>query len=176
MLPWTHAAFGYLLLVCGGVVLGRRVSRAELIAVLVATQLPDLVDKPLAWWFAALPSGRSLAHSLLFVVPLVGAVFAVSWHRNHPEVGVAFAVGYASHLLGDTYVALYYWRVEELTFLFWPLLAPYPYDDFSGFLDFASQLEVTQGFLVAGLLSIGFGVVFLVQFIRAPWWHTSRPD
>ena len=99
-----------------------------------------------------------------------------NYNRNHPEVGVAFGVGYASHLFGDTYVALYYWRVEEFTFLLWPLLPPYPYDDFSGFLDFASQLEVTQGFLVAGLLSIGFGVGFLVQFARAPWWHVPRPD
>lgn len=32
---------------------------------LYATQLPDLIDKPLAWSVGILPTGRSLAHSLL---------------------------------------------------------------------------------------------------------------
>ena len=80
-----------------------RASRMELLAVLVGTQLPDIVDKPLAWWFTVLPSGRSptrcfwpcRSHSSSF------------WWRG-TAVGVAFGVGCASHLAGDIYGAVYY--------------------------------------------------------------------
>lgn len=169
MFPWTHAAFGYLLLLAVAVLLRRRLSRAELIAVIVGTQLPDLVDKPLAWWFSVLPSGRSLAHSLLVAIPLSVLVLAVAWYLTHPEVGVAFGTGYASHLVGDSYVALYYWIPEEFSFLLWPLLPAYPYDDFTGLTDFFSQVTITQEFLIFFAVAVGVGVVFLVQFARAPF-------
>ena len=181
MFPWTHAAFGYalFLIVAGGLVaLGvrGRISRTELLAVLAGTQLPDLVDKPLAWYFAVIPSGRSLAHSLVVAVPVCLAVLVVAWYRTHPEVGLAFAVGYASHLFGDVYVALYYWRVEELTFLLWPVLPPYPYDDFTGFGNFAAGVEVTTPLLAALALAAVGGLVFLGHFLRAPWWSPPRPN
>lgn len=167
MFPWTHAAFGYLLLLSVAVLLHHRLSRAELIAVIVATQLPDLVDKPLAWWFSILPSGRSLAHSLLVAVPLSLIILAVAWYLTHPEVGFAFGVGYASHLVGDSYIALYYWRPEELTYLLWPLLPPYPYDDFVGLTDFFSQVVITQNFVIIFIAATAVGLGFVVQFVRA---------
>ncbi|WP_277555855.1 metal-dependent hydrolase [Halobaculum limi] len=175
MLPWTHAAFGYLLLLAVVVLLGRRVSRVELLAVLVGTQLPDVIDKPLAWWFNAVPSGRSLAHSLLFVIPLSAVIVAIAWYRSHPEVGFAFTLGYLAHLIGDTYVAIYYWRTEEFSFLLWPILPPYPYDDFVGFGNFIVEFEVTTTGLVLFTAAGAVGVAFLVQFFRAPWVYTSRP-
>lgn len=168
MFPWTHAAFGYLLLLSVAVLLRWRLSRAELIAVFVGSQLPDLVDKPLAWWFSVLPSGRSLFHSLLVAVPLSLLVLVVAWYLTHPEVGFAFGVGYASHLVGDSYAALYYWRPEEFSFLLWPLLPAYPYDDFVSFADFFSQVTVTQNVLIFFVVAVGVGVVFFVQFVRAP--------
>lgn len=174
MLPWTHAAVGYLLLVGLWLALGRRVSKAELVAVLVGTQLADLVDKPLAWWFGVLPAGRSLAHSLLFAVPLTALVVGVAWRRRHPEVGAAFGLGYLSHLAGDVYVAVYYWRVEEFTFLLWPLLPPYPYDDFTGFWNFAGTVELTLPLVVAVGASGLVGLAFLVHFYRAPTWAPVR--
>lgn len=167
MFPWTHAAFGYLLLLSVAVLLRRRLSRAELVAVIVGTQLPDLVDKPLAWWFNVLPSGRSLAHSLLVAVPLSLLVLAVAWYLTHPEVGFAFGVGYASHLIGDSYVALYYWRPEELTYLLWPLLPPYPYDDFAGLTDFFSQVVITRNFVILFIAAAAVGTGFIVQFVHA---------
>jgi hypothetical protein len=170
MLPWTHAAFGYLLLLLVAAVLGRQLSRAELAAVIVGTQLPDIVDKPLAWWFDVLPSGRSLAHSLIVAVPLSVVVLAYAWHRSHPEVGVAFGLGYASHLIGDTYLAVIYWRPEEFTYLLWPLLPAYPYDDFVGFTDFLLQQTLTWQLLVFFVASATVGAVFFVHFARAPWY------
>lgn len=173
MFPWTHAAFGYGLLLVLGFALSRRLSRAELIAVLVGTQFADVVDKPLAWWFGVIPSGRSLAHSLLVAVPLSMLVLAVAWHRSHPEIGTAFGLGYASHLVGDTYVAFYYWRPTEFSFLLWPLLPAYPYDDFAGFADFTANVEVTTALL--GGLAVGAiaGLAILIQFLRAPWWPSA---
>ncbi len=169
MFPWTHAAFGYALLLVLAVALSRRVSRAELLAVVVGTQLPDLVDKPLAWWFNVLPSGRSLAHSLVVAVPLLVLVLAVAWYRSHPAVGAAFALGYASHLLGDTYVELLYWRTEDLSFLLYPFLPAYPYDDGIGFGEFLSAIEVTTPLLLGLAVAVVAGLGFLVHFLRAPW-------
>ena len=175
MFPWTHAAFGYLLFVAlVGVwaALGRRgrTSRLELLAVVVATQLPDIVDKPLAWWFGVLPSGRSLAHSLFLAVPLAFVVLAVAWYRGHPAVGLAFGVGYASHLFGDVYVALYYWRPEEFSFLLWPVLAPYPYDEAINLSGLVDEVAATPSLLVALAAAGVVGLGFLVHFLRAPWY------
>lgn len=174
MFPWTHAAFGYVLLLLAVFALGRRVSRAELAAVVVGTQLPDLVDKPLAWGFAALPSGRSLAHSLLVAVPLVAVVLALARYRGHVEAGAAFGLGYLTHLVGDTYVAVYYWRTEEFTFLLWPLLPPYPYDEFVSVGALLAGIEPSPALLGAFLASVLAGLIFLAQFLRAPWW-AERP-
>jgi hypothetical protein len=174
MFPWTHAAVGYLLFLGVVFLLGRHISRAELLALLVGTQFADVVDKPLAWWFNAIPSGRSLAHSLLFVVPLTAVVVAVAWYRHHSEVGLAFGFGYLTHLLGDTYVAIYYWRTEEFSFLLWPVLPPYPYGGFVGFADFAADVELTRPLVVLFLAAVAVGVGFLVHFARAPWWYEAR--
>jgi len=174
MFPWTHAAFGYLLLVGLAVLLRRRVSRAELAAVVVATQLPDLVDKPLAWYFNVLPSGRSLAHSLLVAVPLSVAVLAVAWYRSHAEVGVAFGLGYLSHLFGDIDGALSPPDPEKLTFLLWPVLPPYP-SDFGSVTEALRNADVTQDTVTLLVVASAVGAVFLAHFIRAPWWRRPRP-
>lgn len=174
MLPWTHLAFGYVLFVAVVVVMRRSVSRAELLSLAVGTQFADVIDKPLFWWFGVLPSGRSLAHSLLFAIPLVVLVVVVARHYGRGELSPAFALGYASHLLGDTYIALWYQRTEELTFLLWPVLPPYPYDEFSGFLDFALQVELTTSLLAQSAVATLGLVVLLVHFARAPWWRRPR--
>jgi hypothetical protein len=110
--PWEHAALGYLLysvparLLASGVAArgerpwGERLAPAALAALAVGTQAPDLVDKPLAWSVGALPSGTSLAHSVLVALP-VTLLAVVAGRRRDSAAGVAFAVGYWSHLLGD---------------------------------------------------------------------------
>lgn len=175
MFPWTHAAFGYLCLATVVVLLRRRVSRAELLAVVVGTQFADVVDKPLSWGVAVLPSGRSLAHSLLFAVPLCAIVFVVAWRRGHPEGGSAFGLGYASHLLGDTYTAIYYWQVQNFSFLFYPVLPAHP-EEFDSFGSFFGQVVVTGDLLVALVAAAGLGALFLFQFARAPLWATPRSE
>jgi len=172
MFPWAHAAFGYALFASTAFLRRRRISRTELLAVVIGTQLPDLVDKPLAWWFNALPSGRSLAHSLVVAVPLSIGVLLFAWYRTHPETGLAFATGYMSHLFGDSYGALYHWRPTEFSFLLWPLLPAYP-DDSGGFLELFGAVELTRGVLFPLVVAAAVGVFFLVHFHLAPW---VRPE
>ena len=101
MWPWEHLAVGYLLCSICFRLAGRRVDAPAALALAVGTQFPDLVDKPLAWSFGVLQSGVSLAHSVL-VAPLVAlAVAGLARRTGHAPVGVAFAVGYLSHLPAD---------------------------------------------------------------------------
>lgn len=124
MWPWGHLAVGYLLATGWH----RRQSGTPLgptAAVLagMAALLPDFVDKPLAWWVGVLPTGRSLAHSLLFGAVLLGGVWWVTSRRRRQTLGVVFAIGYCSHLAGDAIYPTIAGNVGELTFLFWPLVA-----------------------------------------------------
>ncbi|ELZ24236.1 membrane-bound metal-dependent hydrolase [Halosimplex carlsbadense 2-9-1] len=174
MYPWGHAAFAYLLFVGLALLAHRRVSRAQLVAVLVASQLPDLIDKPLAWWVPLLPSGRSLGHSLLFALPLVATVGVLAHRIGRFGVAPAVAVGYLGHLLGDAYVEIYYWRVDELTYLFWPVLPPYPYDTPVPLSALVGNLTVTADLLAASLAALVGCTVFAVHFAVAPRWSPSE--
>ncbi|MFB6159825.1 MAG: metal-dependent hydrolase [Haloferacaceae archaeon] len=124
MWPWEHLCFGYLLhwsvgRARGDVALGDR----PVLVLAFATQFPDLVDKPLAWWLHVLPNGLSLAHSALVALPLSLVVAAVARRAGHGPSGVAFGVGYGSHLLGDMlFNSLTSGRLAW-TFLAWPLVA-----------------------------------------------------
>lgn len=89
----------------------------------VASQLPDLLDKPLAWYAGVLPGGRTLGHSLFVLLPLSALVYAVARRRGTPEYGVAFAVGVVSHTLLDSLPIL--WNPSTpWEGIVWPLLSP----------------------------------------------------
>ena len=98
MWPWGHAAVGYLLLSGSDRLVGQRPTAITTLTVLLASQLPDLVDKPLAWYVVVLPNGRSLAHSLVtgsVIVALLASVRAVQEGRAAQGVlaGVALVAG-----------------------------------------------------------------------------------
>lgn len=127
MWPWEHLAVGYILYSGWRRARGRpRHSGPAVFVLAVATQLPDLVDKPLGWGTTVLPSGHSFAHSLLVAVPLVVAAFLVLRRRGHREVGVAFGVGYLSHLPGDMVYPLATKGELGWRFLVWPVLPADP--------------------------------------------------
>ena len=93
----------------------------------VASLVPDLIDKPLAWYFGVLPTGRSLGHSLLFLVPLVIVSVAYFRSRDRPELGVAVAVGCLSHIALDALPVL--WDDEaSADFLLYPYWTVEPYE------------------------------------------------
>lgn len=133
MLPLGHLAFAYLWYVAYAVsFLCRLTARLALIPLAIGSQLPDLIDKPLAY-VGLLTSGRSLAHSLFtFVLCVLGAQAAATRLRGRwapeslPErlrivTPIAFAIGYLSHLVGDSYRSLLagdFWKVR---FLLYPI-------------------------------------------------------
>ncbi|MDS0475686.1 metal-dependent hydrolase [Natrinema sp. 1APR25-10V2] len=135
MFPLGHLAFAYLCYVAYAALTRRSLpARWALLPLAVGSQFPDLVDKPLAY-YGILASGRSAAHSLLSAVLIAGCV---TWgvhalHRRYPAhrwgarlyavTPAAFAIGYLSHLVGDSLAPLRVGASAELTYLGWPLLA-----------------------------------------------------
>lgn len=122
MWPWGHLAFAYVLYSSFHRLRYRLPPTWPGVAlVLLGSQTPDLIDKPLAWTLQILPSGRSLAHSLLFGTAIVVGVVLLLRRLELPGEG-AFALGYYSHLLGDCYRSLLAGNLRDLGFLLWPVV------------------------------------------------------
>lgn len=140
MWPWEHVAVAYLAAsVASRYLWGEPPSRAPALAAVLAGIGPDLVDKLLSWWLALLPSGRSLAHSLVIGGPLVLLVLLVGWRLHRSPVAIAFAVGYLTHLVGDVAYPLVVKDELRIGFLFWPLI-PAPGGSVDGALPHVSEL------------------------------------
>ncbi|ELZ55710.1 MULTISPECIES: metal-dependent hydrolase [unclassified Haloferax] len=121
MFPIGHLALGYLSVALFRV--GRRrplPTGWTLAAALVGSQLPDLIDKPLAY-YGVLVSGRSLGHSLLVMLPALVALVGVGYRLGYGEHATALVVATLSHYLGDTSRALLAGDWGSMQFLLWPL-------------------------------------------------------
>lgn len=140
MLPLSHAALAYLSYAGVAVLRRRPPTGLVLVPLFVASQLPDLVDKPLAY-AGLVPSGRSLAHSLfaLAAVALAATLLCRRLVRTTADprsvrrlraTPLAVAVGYAAHLAGDAYGAVRAGAYADLGFLLYPFVAApaYPND------------------------------------------------
>lgn len=148
MWPWAHAAVGYLLYTLFVRVRSRRRPAGPAVLVLaLGTQLPDLVDKPLAWYVPVLPTGRSLAHSLLVGGLVVALVFAYARRTDRTHLGTAFAVGYLSHPLADGLHPFVQGEWHFLAYLAWPVLPSPEYEGPESVLTRLAQLEPTPSFL-----------------------------
>ncbi|WP_318568769.1 metal-dependent hydrolase [Salinigranum marinum] len=157
MLPWAHAAFGYLLFTGKS---GVRPAGVPVLALAFGTQFPDLVDKPLAWTFGVLPSGRSLGHSVFALVVICGLLYVVVSESRRREL-LAFAIGYASHLLGDGIAPAAEGEFAQFGFLFWPLTSAPLSDEGMAFIDFFTTLEFSGWFV------FGVGLTLLGLFVWA---------
>ncbi|MFB6235803.1 MAG: metal-dependent hydrolase [Halopenitus sp.] len=152
MWPWGHLAVGYLCFVAVTILRrGDRRSVPCLVAVAVGTQLPDLVDKPLAWSMSLLPSGRSLAHSLLLAALVIVLVSRVATTNDREMVTLPFAIGYLSHLLSDLgpEVVLGLLRgdltqLQWVTYLLWPVLSSPPYPNDTSFIQHFLAFELSS--------------------------------
>lgn len=144
MLPWEHAAIAYLLYS------GYSRFRYDeppagwpVLVVLFASQLPDLIDKPMAWQFGLFPSGRSVAHSVFVGVPLSLVVLELARRREALPLGAAFAIGYLSHLATDA-VPLYPGASTSFESILWPLVIYEPHAEYpDGFVE--RTLEILLG-------------------------------
>lgn len=158
MWPWEHVAVAYLAVsIASRALWGQPPSRAPAVVAVVAGLGPDLVDKPLAWWLAVLPSGRSLAHSLVIGAPVIAVVLLVGWQLRRRRVAVAFGVGYLTHLAGDVAYPLVVKGELRVGFLFWPLV-PAPGGGVDGALPHVSELFAA--FL--GFLATPQGALYLL--------------
>ncbi len=128
MLPWGHLAIGYLLYSIGvHFRCGVRPEGPSVIALAVGTQAPDLIDKPLAWSFGILPSGRSLGHSLLFAVLFGIVVWIIGRRYMRRSEAIAFLVGHLSHVIVDVLPAVHAGQWDRLGSLLWPVTPAYQY-------------------------------------------------
>jgi hypothetical protein len=137
MWPWGHLALAYLVYTLySRRWRGHRPTAAAALVVAVGSQAPDLVDKPLAWTLSVLPTGRSLAHSLLVVVPAVALLYSLARARDEGEgpLVVAFGIGVLSHLFGDVFFSLVNLEFRHMGFLLWPAIPPIEYGVEQSFL------------------------------------------
>lgn len=162
MWPWGHLAVGY---VCySAFVRARRRCGPDGQGVLVAafgTQFPDLIDKPLAWSIPLLPSGRSLAHSLLTTTLVLVSVHVYCRRRGRSDLAIPFAVGYLSHLAGDAIGPLLAGEYVYLSFLGWPLSPAPPYGDEGGFVSHFAAITLSPEFLA----QLGFALAVAALWV-----------
>jgi len=166
MWPWGHLAVGYLLYVGLSRVhdpTGQTVP--TLLALVFGTQVPDLVDKPLAWTLEVLPSGRSLGHSLLIQACLLVVLYGAVSEKRKPVVA-ALGIGSVSHslsdlgpevvgglLLGDGS------QLQWTSYLVWPVLGSPSYPEDNSFVTHFAQFEVSPYVAFQfGLCALALGV------------------
>lgn len=167
MWPWGHLAVGYL----GYTLLShahydRSPTGSATLAVAVGTQFPDLIDKPLAWTFDILASGRSFAHSLVVASTVIVLLSIVASQRDQPLLALAFGVGYLSHLAADALLPLLRGEYVALTYLSWPITQRPPDGTELGFIGQFMTIAVTPFFT--------FQLV-LVALAAIVWWHDDTP-
>ncbi|WP_101298253.1 metal-dependent hydrolase [Halegenticoccus soli] len=170
MWPWGHAAFGYILYSLGSrAVRGRPPDGPSVFVLLIATQLPDLVDKPLAWGLGLFPQGYAVGHSAFVAVPVGLLALLLGVRVDRRELGVAFVIGYWSHLAGDVVAPLATGDGFGVERVLWPLVTLPEYGTeytmfervnvyLSAFLELLSTSEQI------GVLMVYFGP-FLAAFV-----------
>lgn len=153
MWPWGHAAVGYLLYSFG---IRERTDQPPAplaaLAVVFGTQVSDLVDKPLAWSFGVLPTGRSLAHSLLIIVPIVLVLWWI-WGDRHGDVVAAFGLGWISHPFADGVGILFGDDFAYFGYMGWPITSTPPYETDPSFLAHFLGIELTPHFIGQWILA-----------------------
>ena len=154
MLPPVHAAVSYLCYAAAVRIRGEGTpgSRATLVLGFAAL-LADLIDKPLNW-LGIVPAGRTIGHSLLFALPLVALAWTLARRSGDRELGVAFTVGYLSHVATDVPWHLLSGEYHELGFLFWPIT---PMSEYTGTTTLVTlgSVELTTLWLEAVIIVAG---------------------
>ena len=148
MWPWGHLAVGYLLY---SLYTHRRFNRPPqdytTLALVVGTQFPDLLDKPLAWTLGLLPTGRSLTHSLLTALLIIVLLRVLVRHHTQRPLVAAFSLGYLSHLAADSLYSLIVGEYYYLGFLAWPVIPAIEYPTDKSFAGHVVGIELTPYFL-----------------------------
>jgi len=188
VLPLGHLAFAYLWY-AGYAAVGthRLPARAALVPLAIGSQFPDLVDKPLAY-FEVLRYGRSLAHSLFTFAICSLAVWwfarrlrgrwsdGAPFERLRVVTPAAFAVGYLSHLLGDTYRFLLAGDLWAARFLLYPLF-PVPVSSTDEVAPWIRMIRIYQDMGTHPQLNlIAVAVVVFVGLRVRRYWKREHVD
>ncbi|ELY82092.1 metal-dependent hydrolase [Natrinema pallidum] len=122
MWPWEHAIVAYLSysLLCH-VAVRDSPGGLDAFAVVVASVLPDLIDKPLAWTYGVFDVGYGLGHSIFFAVPVAIVAGTVARAADRPLVGLAFGLGYLSHPFADIMDAFFRQDTFLIEITLWPI-------------------------------------------------------
>lgn len=102
MWPWEHILFAYIwysLYRRGRY--GTAPTDWPVLALVIGSLFPDLIDKPLAWQWAVFPTGYAVAHSVFVATPVSVSAYLIARYRGYGAIGGAFAIGYLLHLVGD---------------------------------------------------------------------------
>lgn len=133
MWPWEHAVVGYVLYSLSRRARGRDPpADMPTIALLVGTQLPDLIDKPLSWGLGLFPTGYAVGHSAIVALTLSVAAGWLAVRAERRQIGTAFLFGYWSHLLTDVLNPLRYGNGLAIDRVGWPLVSQPPYEESLG--------------------------------------------
>ncbi|PSQ05112.1 metal-dependent hydrolase [Halobacteriales archaeon QS_4_69_31] len=156
MWPWGHLAAGYLLYsLYARVRTGGPPRDGPALVAAGATQVPDLVDKPLAWSLSVLPTGRSLAHSSVVAALVLPVVWVAAARRDARPLAVAFAVGVVTHQATDALYPVLGFDFAAVTFLAWPLLELPAYEVEGSFAAHLALVEPSPAFLFeVGLVAV----------------------
>lgn len=176
MWPWEHAAVGYVLYSALLRSAGREPpSVSGVAAVVLGTQLPDVVDKPLSWWLGWVSTGSAVAHSVLIALPTCGLLAWVAVRRERGRLGLAFTVGYLSHLVADVLTLLRSGRPPSPDRILWPLVETEPYETEYGlsrgfvYLEqFLAGLDGMEPLVLSTYLLVPVGAVLVWALDGAP--------
>ena len=128
MWPWEHAAAGYVVFsLAVHAAYSRSPTEGQALLLVAATQVPDLVDKPLAWGLGLFPSGYAIAHSAFVAIPVALLVAALVARRGRSLDGAAVIVGYWSHLVADVVDPLRSGGSVVVDRVLWPVANHEPY-------------------------------------------------
>lgn len=170
MWPWEHAAVGYLLysLWCR-MVYREPPSDLPVAAVVIGSQLPDLIDKPLSWGLGVFQTGYALGHSALVTVPVGLAVGIGSIRTAHHRTVTALLIGYWSHLVGDVVNPLRSGGTVRFDTVLWPVVVGPPYEQDLGLArglvyvtDLFDSLQTADSLSLVGAYLLVPGITIVV--------------
>nr|WP_321349895.1 metal-dependent hydrolase [uncultured Methanoregula sp.] len=145
MFAIAHAFCGLLV---GLAFLGITNDRRVVPLCILGALLPDLIDKPLALLVPALSCGRTLGHTLLFVL-ILSVIALIAFRYWHSILGIAFACSVFSHQICDSL-----WQQADTWFF--PLRGPFPLMSVPDYTGYYLWLEITSPsewlFLAASLV------------------------
>lgn len=128
------------------------------VILIIGSLFPDLIDKPFAWYIPILPTGRTLAHSLVVLVPLVVLVYLLARRRGVGEYGVAFGIGAISHSLVDAAPVL--WNPDATwEFLLWPVLSVPGYEEGAPSVLALLQESLTDPYFLLEFVFLGIAFI-----------------